>query len=72
METLSQLRNGDTFCFENKSYLIQNGIDPDQQPFTITSTQSPVHGYVYVRDKNGISYLLGPSHLAVNRTKQIN
>lgn len=67
METLSQLCSGDRFCFENKNYLIHHGIDPEQQPFTVVSTETPVHGYVYVKDKNGISYLLGPSHMAVSR-----
>lgn len=69
METISQLSNGDVFHFDNKNFLIRQGIDPDQEPFTVTSTASPIHGYVYVRDKHGIPYLLGPDHVAVHRSK---
>lgn len=69
METLSQLSNGDVFFFENREFLIRQGIDPDQMPFTVTSTFSPVQGYVYVRDKHNITYLLGPDHAPVRRKK---
>lgn len=69
METISQLKNGDVFRFDSVNYLVHRGIDPDQQPFTVTSTTSPVNGYIYVKDKNGIPYLLGPDHVAVNRSK---
>lgn len=67
--SINTLTVGNTFYVSDKECLERQGIDPDQQPFTVYNTSSPVNGYVYVKDRNGITYLFGPGHLQVSLSK---
>ena len=64
---LSALKAGDRFVVSDVTCLKQSGIDADQQPFVIHEVNSPIKEYVYVKDRHGITYLLGPGHVSVEK-----
>lgn len=64
---LSSLKIGDQFVVSDVICLTQSGIDVDQQPFVVVNVNSPIKEYVYVKDRHGITYLLGPGYMSVEK-----
>ena len=64
---LSALKTGDQFFVSDVTCLTRSGIDADQQPFVVDNVNSPIKEYVYVKDRHGIKYLLGPGYMSVEK-----
>jgi hypothetical protein len=64
---LSTLSVGSKFIVADLNTIIRMGINPDQQPFVVFETNTPVKEYFYVKDKNGIMYLMGPGTLSCQK-----
>jgi len=62
---LSRLSIGSRFTVADLNTIIRMGINPDQQPFVVHKVDTPVLEYVYVKDRHGIMYLMGPGTIAV-------